>query len=193
MALWARTGPWPRVDPRSAVGHVPSFATPLRHVWKAAITRHSAPNVWKAAITRHSAPNVGNAPVKEVGIVSAARMQVSSRHQVKKSEIFRCWSDNENRGRIGGTPGGGGRPAVPLISGAAQGLRCPGELCGRGATARSRIFRWSGRPTARRRCAAPMPQKHRAGRAHPGSLMPRQWTWRPQTSAMQRRADLMRS
>ncbi len=32
------------------LGHVPTFATPLRHVWKAAITRHSAPNVDKAAM-----------------------------------------------------------------------------------------------------------------------------------------------
>ncbi len=32
------------------LGHVPTFATPLRHVWKAAITRHSAPNVGNAAM-----------------------------------------------------------------------------------------------------------------------------------------------
>ena len=35
---------------RSELGHVPTFTTPLRHVWKAAITRHSAPNVGKAAM-----------------------------------------------------------------------------------------------------------------------------------------------
>jgi len=37
--------PVPRSRRTSALGHVPTFGTPLRHVWKAAITRHSAPNV----------------------------------------------------------------------------------------------------------------------------------------------------
>ncbi len=35
----------------SAWGHVPTFATPLCHVWKAAITRHSAPKVGYAPVS----------------------------------------------------------------------------------------------------------------------------------------------
>jgi len=40
----------PQIGRRSELGHVPTFATPLRHVWKAAKTRHSAPNVGNAAM-----------------------------------------------------------------------------------------------------------------------------------------------
>ncbi len=29
----------------SALGHVPTFTTPLRSVWNAPLNRHSAPNV----------------------------------------------------------------------------------------------------------------------------------------------------
>ncbi len=60
-ALLVHFGLAPQTCGRAALGHVPTFATPQRHVWK-------------AAITRHSAPNVGNAPVNEVGIVSSACM-----------------------------------------------------------------------------------------------------------------------
>ena len=41
-----------------------------------------------------------------------ARIQASGQHQVKKTEICRRWSDNENWRRVGRTPGGGGRSAV---------------------------------------------------------------------------------
>jgi len=90
----------------SPSGQTANFGTARRHVWN-------------AAMTRHSAPNVGNAPVSEAGIVSAACMQVSGRHQVKKTEICRWGSDNENWRRVGGTPGGGGRRGVRALPRAA--------------------------------------------------------------------------
>jgi hypothetical protein len=34
----------------TGLGHVPTFATPLRYVWNAAVNRHSRPNVGNAAV-----------------------------------------------------------------------------------------------------------------------------------------------
>ncbi len=57
------------------LGHVPTFATPLRRVWKAAITRHSTPNVGKAAMIGPSPAHSGTSghsfrrhPVSDSGV-----------------------------------------------------------------------------------------------------------------------------
>ncbi len=49
--------------PMSLSGHVPTFASPLRNVWNAAMTGHSGANVVHAV-------HVGNVPEAEVRLVA---------------------------------------------------------------------------------------------------------------------------
>jgi len=92
----------------SSLGHVPTFVTPLRHVGKAAITRHSAPNVGNAAM---GGPTLGrggaSAMCQEATFVGACDVQnqatgwlrkgCSSLGGVTKVRFPRIWMSSGER------------------------------------------------------------------------------------------------